>query len=60
MIAAGHYLLALLIMALLVGILLGARRLGGAGGAETPANIGGCGKCGDCHRKAPADSTEDS
>lgn len=58
--AAGHYLQALAIVALLVGILLGARRLGGAAGAQTPANSGGCGNCGDCPRNAPADSTEDS
>jgi len=58
--AAAHYLQALLIMALLVGIVLGARRLGGAGGAERPANIGGCCNRCDCQRISPADSTEDS
>ena len=58
--AAGHYLQALAIVALLVGILLGARRLGGARGAQTPGNIGGCGNCGDCQRNAAANSTEDS
>jgi hypothetical protein len=55
--AAGHYLQALLIVALLAGILLGTRRLGGA---QTPANFGGCCNRCDCERNAPAPTTEDS
>ncbi len=58
--AAGHYLQALLIVALLAGILLGARRLGGAGSAQAPANFGGCCNRCDCERNAPAPTTEDS
>jgi hypothetical protein len=58
--AAGHYLQALAIVALLVGIMLGARRLAGTGGDETPGNIGGCCNRCDCQRNAPTPSAEDS
>ncbi|HQY70572.1 MAG TPA: hypothetical protein PLW13_09100 [Pseudomonadales bacterium] len=57
--AAAHYLQALAIVALLAGIVLGVRRLGGAS-AQARENIGGCGNCGGCERNAPTSSAEDS
>ena len=58
--AAAHFLLALLIMALLVGILLGTRRLSGAGRPEAVSDPGiRCAGC-DCHRAASTHSATDS
>ena len=57
--AAAHYLQALAIVALLAGIVLGGRRLGGAS-AQGAENIGGCGNCGGCERNAPTPPAEDS
>lgn len=58
--AAAHYLQALAIVALLAGVVLGVRRLGGGAGAQARENIGGCGNCGGCERNAPTPPAEDS
>lgn len=58
--AAAHFLLALLIMALLAGILLGTRRLTGTGGPGAVNDPGSrCAGC-DCHRAASTHPATDS
>ena len=58
--AAAHYLQALAIVALLAGIVLGVRRLGGGANAQAQENLGGCATCGGCERNAPTPPAEDS
>ena len=58
--ALGHYLMALLVMALLAGIIQISRRPGGAGQAEGTRSVGGCCGGSDCHRDASTHSARDS